>query len=125
MEVKTETPSCLFLGAGSLSATPRSDCEKDTMSALAGEKMVPIYLESDPNTDRIVVLADGNVTRIAATPCLNGIKWPIPANQKTMVPVSIYELVKNSIYQDQMLDPSQQREAEQTAEIIHLGRVKL
>ena len=107
-ERKAEMPTFQVTGTGRMSLAPSSPDEVMTYTALADERMVTIILPSDPEKDNVVVNNDGTITRIAATPSINGVQWPIPAQQKTTVPWSIYKLLEESELQPQMLSGKQQ-----------------
>lgn len=110
-EVKTELPSFQVTGTGNMRLVPQSPDEVSTFEALMSERQVKIILPSNPETDNVVVNNDGTITRVAATPSINGVQWPVPAQEATVVPWSIYTLLKEADLQPQMLAGEQQTQA--------------
>ena len=111
-ERKAEMPTFQVTGTGRMRLAPSSPDEVMTYGTLANERMVTIILPSNPETDNVVVNNDGTITRIAATPSINGVQWPIPAQQKTTVPWSVYKLLEEAELQPQMLAPEQQGQSQ-------------
>lgn len=110
-EVKTELPSFQVTGTGSMRLVPQSPDEVSTYETLMNERQVEIILPSNPETDNVVANKDGTITRVAATPSINGVQWPVPAQERTVVPWSIYKLLEEADLQPQMLTSEQQTQA--------------
>lgn len=120
LETKKELLPFQFGGSGTLKdkapgvarmgISPGCARHLETLQALQAEKQYEIFLPSNPQTDYVASNSDGTITRIAATPSINGVQWPIPAEQTVKVPKSIYEQVKHAMYQPETLSSEQQRQ---------------
>lgn len=108
---KSDLPSCVFLN-GIKGTMPKTPKQHATVTSLMGEKFYNIYLPSNPDTDEIASLADGSLARVAMMPSINGVSWPILADQEVWVPKSVYELVLEAGYQPEQLAPNQRVEHE-------------
>jgi hypothetical protein len=111
----TDIPRVQFLttaGESSLDIA-RVDIEgSTTFYQIEAEKKVTIKVPYNPDLDYTVQLRDGNLTRVC-TVTINGIQWVIPVEIPFKVPLSVFEVLKHSSYQAQMLSSEQQRQVPQ------------
>lgn len=110
---QNDLPSCVFLN-GIKATMPKTPKQHATVTSLMNEKFYNIYLPSNPDTDEIAALADGSLTRVAMMPSINGVSWPILADETTWVPKSVYELVLEAGYQPEQLAAKQRVEHEKS-----------
>lgn len=64
-----------------------------TLADFEAEPQVDIYLDLNRETGYTVINSDGSTGWIAECVNINGVQFPIPANQRVKVPRSVYEFL--------------------------------
>lgn len=67
-----------------------------TLETFEAEPEVEVYYHRDPENDEPIANPDGSVSYIARCVNINGVQWQIPAEVKTKIPKSVYEVLQRS-----------------------------